>query len=67
MSTTYVVEGMSCDHCVQAVRSELGELSAVSDVDVDLSTGRVTVTGDAAEDTVREAIAEAGYDVVGAE
>ncbi|MHA6801207.1 heavy-metal-associated domain-containing protein [Bounagaea algeriensis] len=65
MSTTYVVEGMSCDHCVQAVRSELGELSAVSDVAVDLSSGRVTVTGEAAEDSVREAIAEAGYEVVG--
>jgi copper chaperone len=66
-ATTYRVEGMTCGHCVQAVSSEVGALSGVQKVDVDLSTGAVTVTSDAPLDTeaVRAAVDEAGYHLVG--
>jgi copper chaperone len=65
-ATTYRVEGMTCGHCVQAVSSEVGALSGVQKVDVDLSTGAVTVTSDAPLDTeaVRAAVDEAGYRLV---
>ncbi len=65
--TTYAVEGMTCDHCVAAVTSELGRLDGVTHVDVDLATGAVAVTSDAAlrDDEVRTAVDEAGYEVTG--
>jgi copper chaperone len=63
---TYTVSGMTCDHCARSVSDEVGKLPGVSVVDVDLASGRVQVTSDAplADGTVREAVAEAGYEVV---
>ena len=63
---TYEVAGMSCQHCVSAVQGEVGRLAGVSAVDVDLSPGAVTVTGEGLDDAaIRAAIDEAGYEVVG--
>jgi copper chaperone len=61
----YVVTGMVCQHCVSAVTQEIGALEGVTDVQVDLTTGRVSVTSDRALDgaTVRAAIDEAGYEI----
>ena len=64
MSTeTYTVSGMTCGHCVSSVTEEVSGLPGVTDVDVDLASGRLTVT--AAEpvcpDKVRAAVEEAGY------
>jgi copper chaperone len=62
---TYRVEGVTCDHCVQTVSSEVGKVDGVQDVDVQLATGEVTVTGETVDDTaIRSAIKEAGYEVV---
>ncbi|MGI5242618.1 heavy-metal-associated domain-containing protein [Dactylosporangium sp. CA-139066] len=65
MQTTYSVTGMTCAHCVNAVSEELGRLEGVSDVQVDLPTGAVTVTSDRPLDpeAVRAAVDEAGYAV----
>ena len=65
-SNTYLVAGMTCDHCVAAVREELGNLDPVTGVEVDLvpgGTSRVTITSTAAvpDDQVRAAVDEAGY------
>lgn len=67
METVYVVKGMTCGHCAGSVTSELTALPGVSGVDVALDTGKVTVTSEAAlaEDQVREAVDEAGYELVG--
>ena len=66
MSTTtdtYDVIGTTCEHCAHAVSAEVGALAGVSDVHVDLTTGKVHVTADRALPTqdVREAVEEAGY------
>jgi copper ion binding protein len=68
VTTTYTVTGMTCNHCVQAVTSELSELPGVDAVQVDLSTGAVTVTSaePLAEDAVRAAVDEAGYELADA-
>lgn len=65
-STTYRVEGMTCEHCVRAVREEVGALTGVTDVQVDLATGEVAVTSSAPleERAVRDAVDEAGYELV---
>ena len=63
---TYIVYGMTCGHCVNAVRTEVGTVPGVAAVDVDLDTKRVVVRGDAVDDAaVRAAIAEAGYEAEG--
>ncbi|AEA28945.1 copper ion binding protein (plasmid) [Pseudonocardia dioxanivorans CB1190] len=61
--STYTVTGMTCDHCVASVREEIGELSGVREVTVDLPTGLVTVTTDAQVDDadIRAAVEDAGY------
>ena len=61
---TYAVQGMTCDHCVLSVREEVSEVGGVSAVDVELASGRLTVTGPrVSDDAVRAAVAEAGYEV----
>jgi copper chaperone CopZ len=64
-TTTYPVTGMSCEHCVNAVTSELSGLDGVSAVTVDLVPGgssSVTVASDVPlpEDAVSAALNEAG-------
>lgn len=60
---TYEVRGMTCDHCVRAVTSELQGIPGVQAVDVELASGTVTVTSVAPLDleAVRAAVDEAGY------
>ena len=64
-STTYRVTGMTCDHCVRAVSSEVSQIDGVTDVGVDLPIGQVTVVSDALLDIddVRAAVDEAGYEL----
>jgi copper chaperone len=64
-SATYKVTGMTCEHCVHAVTAELGNLTGVSGVSVDLVPGglsAVTVTSAAplSEQQVASALDEAG-------
>lgn len=67
MSTvaTYLVDGMTCSHCVAAVSREVGALAAVDEVSVDLAAGSVEVHGTAGEKDVAAAVAEAGYTLTG--
>ena len=60
---TYTVPGVHCDHCVHAITTEVSAVPGVRDVRVDLAAKTVTVEGDAADDAVRAAIDEAGYEV----
>jgi copper ion binding protein len=63
---SYTVEGMTCGHCATSVREEVSELEGVRQVDVDVESGRVTVTSDTplTTDAVAAAVTEAGYRVV---
>ncbi len=56
------VPDMSCDHCVRAISSEVAVVPGVETVDVRLQDKTVLVRGTAAEDAVRAAVAEAGYE-----
>ena len=66
-TVTYQVSGMTCGHCVQAVSREVGALPGVESVDVDLATGAVWVTSEQplSSEAVRDAVDEAGYELVG--
>jgi copper chaperone len=65
-TATYSIKGMTCGHCVSSVSAELGGLPGVSDVRVDLAAGTATVTSDQPLEpqAVRDAVDEAGYEVV---
>jgi len=65
--STYTVQGMTCGHCVNAVTDEVSQIGGVQNVAVDLDSGLVTVTSEepVAEDDIREAVVEAGYELVG--
>jgi copper chaperone CopZ len=64
---TYVVAGMTCDHCTVAVTEEVTKVAGVSAVAVDLATKLVQVHGTRVDDAaVVAAIDEAGYDAVAA-
>ena len=62
-TSTYTVTGMTCDHCVSAVTAELSELKGVTQVNIDLASGQVTIDSDAVLDeaAVAAAVDEAGY------
>lgn len=66
-TTTITVTGMTCEHCVTRVHGEISALAGVSDVQVDLPTGRVTVHSADALSIValRAAVDEAGYELAG--
>jgi copper chaperone len=65
-TTTYTVQGMTCGHCVASVTQEVGKVAGVIEVQVDLDSGAVSVTSDRALDraVVKEAVEEAGYELV---
>lgn len=65
---TYIVEGMTCGSCAGKVTDKVEQIPGVTDVDVDLSTGGVTLSTDApvSDETVKQAIEEAGYKVTAA-
>lgn len=64
-TSTLTVVGMTCDHCVGAVKAEVAKIEGVTAVEVDLATGQVTVRSDGPLDpgTLSAAVDEAGYEV----
>jgi copper chaperone len=60
-----IIAGMTCSHCVMSVTEEVSAVPGVAAVDVDLATGRLTVTGEGySEEAIKAAVAEAGYEVI---
>lgn len=62
----YLVEGMTCSHCVANVTKEVSALEGVESVSVDLHVGgasRIMVVSDrpVPVDQVRDAVTKAGY------
>ncbi|EFU83640.1 putative copper chaperone CopZ [Staphylococcus lugdunensis] len=63
---TLNVEGMSCEHCRNAVESALAKLNGVSSAEVDLDKGQVRVGYSEDKVTIaqmKDAIEDQGYDV----
>jgi copper chaperone len=65
--TLLSVDGMSCEHCVKAVKTAVGALPGVKTVEVDLKKKTVNVEYDPAQsplDKIKAEIADQGYEVV---
>ena len=65
-TATYTVSGMTCSHCVASVTEEVTSIPGVTDVQVDLASGAVTITSETPveETAVKAAVDEAGYELV---
>ena len=59
----YRVAGMTCDHCATSLTEELSGLDHVTDVDVNLTTGAVTITSadELSRPRIEAAVAMAGH------
>ncbi|QQY79830.1 copper ion binding protein [Keratinibaculum paraultunense] len=65
MKKLIFIEGMSCNHCVTAVKNALSEIEGISHVDVELNNNRAIVEGESISDEIiKEKIEEAGYNVI---
>ena len=68
MATTelsYTVKGMTCNSCKLNVTQEVEQVQGVSEIEVEIETGRLTVRGEGvSDDAVKAAVGEAGYEVV---
>jgi copper chaperone len=59
------IEGMTCNHCVMAVRNELQKLPGVNVNDVKIGSASIDVDETKVrKDQVHAAVHEAGYNVV---
>ena len=65
MQKTLKIEGMSCEHCVMAVKKALSEVEGVSSAEVDLESKQaaVVVGGSVTDEMLCAAVADAGYEV----
>jgi copper chaperone len=61
----YIIEGMSCQHCVMATKKELSKIEGITVLDI--AVGKATVRIDSAGITdavIAAAVEEAGFKVV---
>lgn len=65
MTKELKIKGMSCQHCVKHVTNALQEVAGVTAVKVDLDQANATVEtdGSVGEQVLKDAVAEAGYEV----
>jgi len=64
MTTVIKVNGMMCPHCKAMVEKVCKAVPGTADAVVDLQAKNVTVTGDADPAALKQAIVDAGYEVV---
>lgn len=57
----FTVQGMSCGHCDQAVRQAIRRLDAQAEVQIERSSGRVTVRSSSPRGALARALDAAGY------
>lgn len=62
--TIIKIEGMSCGHCKAAVEKALKAVAGVETAVADLEKKQAVVTGNAVMEAMREAVEDAGYEVV---
>lgn len=65
MTKTYKIEGMNCSHCKAAVEKAITGIQGIDSVEVDLSSGLATVSGEIEDDKITEAVRLAGFDIIG--
>jgi copper chaperone CopZ len=68
MTKRLSIEGMTCNHCAGRVTSALSRVAGVTSAQVDLAGKKAVVEGTDLDDGhLKEAVADAGYDVIAIE
>ena len=65
--TSFKIQGMTCQNCVQAIEKSVGKLAGVNEVAVNLANGQVDVHMDerkVSEAELRAVIESAGYQMM---
>ena len=66
ISKKIIVKGMTCNHCKQNVENSIKTMEGIDRVDVDLSTGKVIISGRQIDlDRIKSGIESIGYDYQG--
>ena len=67
MEKTILIEGMSCNHCKMHVEQALNAVKGVQSAVVDLQgkNAKVSLASPVADEALKEAVEEAGYEVTG--
>ncbi len=66
MTKTMIVEGMSCGHCTGRVQKALEAVEGVASVEMSLEekSARIVLNKEVPEEKLKNAVTEAGYEVV---
>lgn len=65
MTTTYKIEGMTCEGCVRSLTRAIVTLKSDAEVSINLEAGTLAVPN-LDESALRQAVEDAGFDFVGA-
>ena len=59
------ISGMTCHNCVRHTKEALEEIEGVSNVTVDLATNSASIecNNSVKDETLKEAVSEAGYEI----
>ena len=63
MNQTFIVTGMTCEHCERAVTNAVQQVDAQAEVHIDRASGQVDVQSGQPREALARAIAEEGYQV----
>jgi copper chaperone CopZ len=63
---TVIVNGMTCNHCKANVENNLSVIEGIKNIEVDLATSKVKISGDAIDlATVKKTVESIGYQYAG--
>jgi copper chaperone len=65
MKQQYLVENIKCGGCINSINNALKKIPEIESIDVDLETGRITITGNPDHDKVVKKLNEMGYPELG--
>lgn len=63
MTKTYKIAGMNCSHCKASVEKAISGVDGVETVEVNLSEGLATVSGNHSDENIFEAVRLAGFEI----
>ncbi|MCF7858422.1 MAG: SO_0444 family Cu/Zn efflux transporter [Candidatus Cloacimonetes bacterium] len=61
---TFLIEGMTCNHCVANVKDAVRKVAGVDDIEVNLAKKNAVIEGDYNPEDIKKAIKDIGYKVV---
>lgn len=66
MKKTIIIEGMSCEHCEMHTKKELEKIDGVVSAEADADRGQAVVEmeKEVAEEKLKAAVEEAGYEYI---